>query len=164
MPGTANGLARPTFNFLDHLEAMAPGGSKTRTSSAHGMNTVKKQYKASGGPNATARQGKPYTQRSAEPAKSSSSTLKRKADDEDGTTTETVQRHIPSSLLNNPDEIDFPRGGGTNLTQVEVREAQLEGLREARDGDIGMDEEGDDDEEKTREARVRCLTVSLRII
>lgn len=46
---------------------------------------------------------------------------------------------IKSSLLNAPEEIDFPRGGGTGLTQVEVREAQLEGENEAME--LGLDQD-----------------------
>jgi rRNA biogenesis protein RRP5 len=37
-----------------------------------------------------------------------------------------------SILSSSKAEADFPRGGGTTLTQVEVKEARAEGLAEAR--------------------------------
>ena len=38
-----------------------------------------------------------------------------------------------SSLLSSKAEIDFPRGGGTVLTPVEVREAKAEGRAQEKD-------------------------------
>lgn len=116
------------------------GGGKTRTTSAHGPTSAKKPYKATDSKKPTG------SSRPAAAASSSSSSkpaaraapggLKRKADGEDkGTASTSVEekRPVVSSILNTPEEIDFPRGGGTNLTQVEVYEAQLEGEKEARD-------------------------------
>lgn len=104
---------------------------KTRTSSAHGPASAKSAYKAKSV--STPAGKKPYTSKPP-PPKSANTDLtstrpKRKADDED----EVKSKPAPvASLLNAPKEIDFPRGGGTNLTQVEVYEAQLEGDNEAR--------------------------------
>lgn len=137
------------LNLRPNLK-MAPRGSKTRTSAAHGVNAIKKQYKSSASPSAALRSAKSQAQHSAEPAKSSTTSLKRKAadDDEKAGGNVRLQVHAPSKLLNTPDEIDFPRGGGTNLTQVEVREAQLEGLREAQDDDIDMEDDSVSQEAK----------------
>lgn len=96
---------------------------KTRTSTAHGPTAAKKPYKAALPPKTAA---KPVSKPAAPPPK------KRKAD-EDPKPDEPDRPRVPSTILNLPEEVDFPRGGGTNLTQVEVREAQLEGEKEARD-------------------------------
>ncbi|GAA5925984.1 hypothetical protein JCM3775_005168 [Rhodotorula graminis] len=111
---------------------------KTRTSQAHGPATAKKPFKrdtATAKPassrSTTDRSG-PYKPRAdAAPAASASGSnrdpvdRKRKLDDEPD------KAVVRNSLLNAPEEIDFPRGGGSGLTQVEVREAQLEGEHEA---------------------------------
>lgn len=116
-----------------------PVNGKTRTSSSHAP--LKKLYKAS------ATEKKPYPSKSARPTTSAAaassakpaaatSGYKRKAEDDSSATTSNLVQEKPAvarSILNAPEEIDFPRGGGTNLTQVEVREAQLEGEKEARD-------------------------------
>ncbi|GAA5941768.1 Rrp5p [Sporobolomyces koalae] len=118
---------------------------KTRTSSAHGPTVAKKAFKHS----ATSA-AKPPARSGSKPAasadKSFTSDRKRKADDEAGG--EPEQPRVQSSLLNAPEEIDFPRGGGTGLTQVEVREAQIEGENEAMEQ--GLDEE----EAKKRDTEV----------
>lgn len=113
---------------------------KTRTSQAHGPATAKKPIKrdtATAKPpssrSTTDRSGPPYKPRGdAAPAASASGSnrdpvdRKRKLDDEPD------KAVVRNSLLNAPEEIDFPRGGGSGLTQVEVREAQLEGEQEAK--------------------------------
>jgi len=108
---------------------------KTRTSSAHGPASAKSAYKAN--PTATPAGKKPH---SAKPTatkpkhdadKSAAARPKRKADDDEDDKPKDKPAPV-ASLLNAPEEIDFPRGGGTNLTQVEVYEAQLEGDNEAR--------------------------------
>ncbi len=104
---------------------------KTRTSSAHGPASAKSAYKAK--TVSTPAGKKPYTSKPPPPKAaadaSGSSRPKRKADDDE----EERPKPAPvASLLNAPEEIDFPRGGGTSLTQVEVYEAQLEGDNEAR--------------------------------
>lgn len=123
-------FAPPTFSRM-------PVNGKTRTSSSHAP--LKKPYKAS------ATDKKPFPSKSARPttsaasassAKPATSGYKRKAEDDSSATASNLVQEKPavaSSILNAPEEIDFPRGGGTNLTQVEVREAQLEGEKEARD-------------------------------
>lgn len=110
---------------------------KTRTSSAHGPSSVKSAYKAK--TVSTPAGKKPYTpaSKSANSTKSSteSSSIprsKRKADDDAAPASAEEKPAVVKSLLNAPEEIDFPRGGGTTLTQVEVYEAQLEGDNEAR--------------------------------
>lgn len=111
-------------------------GGKTRTTSAHGPTAAKKSFKAP----TTSKPfpSKPRPSGAAPPSTSSSTPAgswgtKRKADEEKEE--EPEKRVVANSLLNAPEEIDFPRGGGTNLTQVEVYEAQLEGDKEARDED-----------------------------
>ena len=104
---------------------------KTRTSSAHGPAASKSAYKAK--TVSTPAGKKPYTSKPPPPKAaadaSASSRPKRKADDDEEPRAKPA---VVASLLNAPEEIDFPRGGGTNLTQVEVYEAQLEGDNEAR--------------------------------
>lgn len=129
-------------------------GGKTRTTSAHGPTAAKKPFKASTAatpkptrPTAAAStpvasKPKPTTSSSTSflkaptPATSSSSTPynhKRKLEDPLAPKPEEPEKRVVvNSILNAPEEIDFPRGGGTNLTQVEVREAQLEGRNEAQ--------------------------------
>ncbi|GAA6018426.1 hypothetical protein JCM11491_006993 [Sporobolomyces phaffii] len=120
---------------------------KTRTSSAHGPTAAKKPFKAAQASGSTL---KPRAHQSSAAAHSKgsgergSAERKRKAAPED----EPEAVVVKSSLLNAPEEIDFPRGGGTGLTQVEVREAQLEGENEALQ--VGLDE----DEEKKRDTEV----------
>ncbi|GAA5875823.1 hypothetical protein JCM1840_003525 [Sporobolomyces johnsonii] len=124
---------------------------KTRTSSAHGPAASKKPIKAppasslkrtsASAPSAS----KSRTASSASTAPAAAPERKRKAPED-----EPEKAVVKSSLLNAPEEIDFPRGGGTGLTQVEVREAQLEGENEARE----LDAAGNDDEERTRDTEV----------
>lgn len=120
--------------------AQLPGmPGKTRTSQAHGPAIAKKPFKRD---TATAKpassrntpdRSTPYKPRAdaAPGAQASGSNRdpverKRKLDDEP------EKAVVRNSLLNAPEEIDFPRGGGSGLTQVEVREAQLEGEHEAK--------------------------------
>lgn len=114
---------------------------KTRTTPAHGPQAAKKPFKAdktqlkSAAAGRTASDRKPASAArtgsgAAGPNRTSAGAggpadRKRKAEDEP------EKAVVKTSLLNAPEEIDFPRGGGTTLTQVEVREAQLEGAREA---------------------------------
>lgn len=114
---------------------------KTRTTPAHGPQAAKKPFKAdkaqlkssataAGRSAATDRKPFGAARGAAGPARTPGGTgasvdRKRKAEDEP------EKAVVKTSLLNAPEEIDFPRGGGTTLTQVEVREAQLEGAREA---------------------------------
>lgn len=144
---------------------MSQSTGKTRTSSAHAPVSSKKVYKSSSTSASTSKSAATTAAATAKGTKKSSSkptatttkprsafaavtssatvfTHKRKApaadEGEAGTGTnkeEPEKRHVMSTLLNAPEEIDFPRGGGTTLTQVEVREAQLEGEKEARDED-----------------------------
>lgn len=120
------------------------GGGKTRTTKAHGPTAAKKPYKA-----IATDTKKPFTHRSAQAAPTTTSSAakssytptgstgtKRKAEDDKSSVPQSQPAEKPAvvaSILNAPEEIDFPRGGGTNLTQVEVYEAQLEGEKEARD-------------------------------
>lgn len=110
---------------------------KTRTSSAHGPTSAKKPFKATNS-----------TSTSKPPPRSNSSTFKPRESNSAGGAVdrkrkapedEPEKQEVKSSLLNAPEEIDFPRGGGSGLTQVEVREAQLEGENEAM-------EEGNEDD------------------
>jgi rRNA biogenesis protein RRP5 len=129
-----------------------PSTGKTRTTTAHGPTASKKAFKAgptvkpkpsssSSAPTPTPREGKtvrtfPSATAAAafKPSTTTPSYGKRKADEGAAAGKEEPEKaRVPSTLLNTPEEIDFPRGGGTNLTQVEVREAQLEGEKEARD-------------------------------
>ncbi|GAA5904744.1 Rrp5p [Sporobolomyces salmoneus] len=117
---------------------------KTRTSSAHGPTTAKKPFKAT----ASSSTSKPpprfnKSRDSAAATGESHGDRKRKTPED-----EPEKVEVKSSLLNAPEEIDFPRGGGSGLTQVEVREAQLEGENEAME--LGLDEE----EEKKRDTEV----------
>lgn len=114
---------------------------KTRTNPAHGPQAAKKAFKADKTQLKSAAAGRTASDRKpAGAARTGSSAAgpnrtsagaggpadrKRKAEDEP------EKAVVKTSLLNAPEEIDFPRGGGTTLTQVEVREAQLEGAREA---------------------------------
>jgi len=110
---------------------------KTRTSSAHGPTTAKKPFKA---PSSSSTSKPPPRSNSSNykprdsTATGGSTDRKRKAPED-----EPEKVEVRSSLLNAPEEIDFPRGGGTGLTQVEVREAQLEGENEAME--LGGDDE-----------------------
>lgn len=107
---------------------------KTRTSTAHGPTAAKKPFKhdksAARTPHTASSNSRDGPARSAPSgaagAARGAADRKRKADDEP------EKAVVRSSLLNAPDEIDFPRGGGTALTQAEVREAQLEGENEAK--------------------------------
>jgi rRNA biogenesis protein RRP5 len=112
---------------------------KTRTTSAHGPTSAKKPFKqdkskqppsfnSTSAPSSSARTFKPRPDDGKTPAERYEE-RKRKAEEEP------EKAQVKSSLLNAPEEIDFPRGGGSGLTQVEVREAQLEGEKEARDED-----------------------------
>ncbi|GAA5868775.1 hypothetical protein JCM3774_003888 [Rhodotorula dairenensis] len=120
---------------------------KTRTTPAHGPQAAKKpfktdkaQLKSAAAGRSAAPDRKPFGTAAGGAARSSTGAAgsgrtpggagaaadrKRKAEDEP------EKAVVKTSLLNAPEEIDFPRGGGTTLTQVEVREAQLEGAREA---------------------------------
>lgn len=129
---------------------MAAFAGKTRTTTAHGPSSAKKAFKAapssaapsSGKPGAAGK--KPYVKSSGAPVVAGKPAFeketktqyeerkKRKAEED---AREPEKPKVTNSLLNAPEEIDFPRGGGTNLTQVEVREAQLEGEKEAMDED-----------------------------
>ncbi|GJN89500.1 hypothetical protein Rhopal_002487-T1 [Rhodotorula paludigena] len=107
---------------------------KTRTSTAHGPTAAKKPFKhdksAARTPHTASSKSRDGPARSAPSGAAGAARgavdRKRKADDEP------EKAVVRSSLLNAPDEIDFPRGGGTALTQAEVREAQLEGENEAK--------------------------------
>ncbi|GAA5947174.1 hypothetical protein JCM10213_001449 [Rhodosporidiobolus nylandii] len=108
---------------------------KTRTSAAHGPTAAKKPFKHDKGAKAAPstrgnRDGGDRKDRGkgAAPASGANDAAIKKRPRED----EPEKAVVRSSLLNAPEEIDFPRGGGTGLTQVEVREAQLEGEREAK--------------------------------
>ncbi|KAM0751109.1 hypothetical protein T439DRAFT_301042 [Meredithblackwellia eburnea MCA 4105] len=106
---------------------------KVRTTNAHGPTAAKKAVKA---PNSakptttTISTAKKLPTSISKPSQTPKGTQprKRKADEE-----EPEKPQVVNSLLNAPEEIDFPRGGGTTLTQIEVREAQLEGEKEAQD-------------------------------
>lgn len=107
---------------------------KTRTTQAHGPRAASKPFKApsaSQPPRRTA-----STTQSSKPAPAGGK--KRTREEREDEPEKAVVTQSSLSLLNQPDEIDFPRGGGTGLTQREVREAQLEGEAEAM-GD-GSDE------------------------
>ncbi|KAI5476893.1 hypothetical protein MNV49_007065 [Pseudohyphozyma bogoriensis] len=109
-------------------------GGKTRTSSAHGPSSAKKPYKASSAPTpSSGTTKKPYV-----PKTGPAPVTTKRAREED----EPEKAVVKSSLLSAPEEIDFVRGGGSGLTQVEVREAVLEGEKEAKDEE--------DEEEKER--------------
>lgn len=109
-------------------------GGKTRTSAAHGKNTLKKP---AFNPTTSFSSKDSLTKSQSRPSAStgtiagSITTTKRKAESSTNEGKDFERDTISSSILNTPDEIDFPRGGGTNLTQIEVREAQLEGEQEA---------------------------------
>jgi rRNA biogenesis protein RRP5 len=103
-------------------------GGKTRTTSAHAPISSKKAFKAPDNKKPLAAKPRPTT--SSASTSTPATGTKRKAEDDRPAAEKPA---VASSLLNAPEEIDFPRGGGTNLTQVEVREAQLEGEKEARD-------------------------------
>jgi rRNA biogenesis protein RRP5 len=114
--------------------AKAGGSGKTRATSAHGPSAAKKAYKAPSGPvkPSAATATKPTRPFAAVTSSATPFTHKRKAEEgSEKKVEEPEKRQVVSALLNTPEEIDFPRGGGTNLTQVEVREAQLEGEKEA---------------------------------
>ncbi|KAK4705134.1 rRNA biogenesis protein RRP5, partial [Phenoliferia sp. Uapishka_3] len=131
---------------------MAGFAGKTRTTSAHGPTAGKKAFKATTTPSkpssaAATAYKKPYVKT---PRPSGAPVVEGKPAFEKETKTQYEERKkrkaeedarepekpkVVNSVLNAPEEIDFPRGGGTNLTQVEVREAQLEGEREAMDED-----------------------------
>lgn len=128
------------------MSSAGKASAKTRTTAAHGPTQVKKVYKAS---TTTAKAGTTTTATTTARATAVATTTtatafshKRKAGHDaastatttnDDRTAEPDKRNVVSTLLNTPEEIDFPRGGGTNLTQVEVHEAQLEGEKEARE-------------------------------
>ncbi|GAA6057842.1 hypothetical protein JCM3770_000609 [Rhodotorula araucariae] len=115
-------------------------GPKTRTSHAHGPSTAKKPFKRDLASNPRPRTATaPAAAASASGSNRDPVDRKRKADDEPEKAT------VRNSLLNAPEEIDFPRGGGSGLTQVEVREAQLEGENEAK---------ADQDQERERDTEV----------
>ncbi|GAA5977756.1 hypothetical protein JCM11641_001399, partial [Rhodosporidiobolus odoratus] len=106
---------------------------KTRTSTSHGPAQNKKQFKHD--KRSTPSTSRPTTASSAKPTSHPTSAAtedapyrKRKATEDEP---DKVVLGAQSSLLNQPEEIDFPRGGGSQLTQKEVREAQLEGENEA---------------------------------
>ncbi|GAA5914525.1 hypothetical protein JCM6882_000408 [Rhodosporidiobolus microsporus] len=115
---------------------------KTRTSSAHGPTTGKKPFKHDKASKPAAAAGRSSSNNTA----SSLSSFKKSAPAsgsstrDDGADRKKRQREDEpdkavvgkTSLLNAPEEIDFPRGGGSGLTQAEVREAQLEGENEAK--------------------------------
>ncbi|SCZ99428.1 BZ3500_MvSof-1268-A1-R1_Chr7-2g09528 [Microbotryum saponariae] len=58
-----------------------------------------------------------------------------------------------TSLRTQPDEIDFVRGGGTHLTQVELKEAQLEGIHEAEQDTNHGDSMPDGKKDKSKSKR-----------
>ncbi|KDE07886.1 hypothetical protein MVLG_01797 [Microbotryum lychnidis-dioicae p1A1 Lamole] len=58
-----------------------------------------------------------------------------------------------TSLRIQPDEIDFVRGGGTHLTQVEVKEAQWEGINEAEQNTNHDDSMPDGKKDKSKSKR-----------
>ena len=133
---------------------MAAFAGKTRTTSAHGPAAAKKAFKAAPSSKAptskprpapsssSAPSKKPYVKSAGAPvvegkpafAKESKQEYearkKRKAEED---AREPEKPKVVNSLLNAPEEIDFPRGGGSGLTQVEVKEAMLEGQKEADD-------------------------------
>ncbi|KAM0789071.1 hypothetical protein ACM66B_003134 [Microbotryomycetes sp. NB124-2] len=101
---------------------------KTRTSASHGPTQVKRQSKHDG----AALDAK---SRGASSAKAATASHKRKTvpNDEAQSSLRSPESapSQPSRLLSAPEAIDFPRGGGTSLTQAEVREQQLAGRNEA---------------------------------
>ncbi|BGP31459.1 rRNA bioproteinsis protein rrp5 [Rhodotorula toruloides] len=117
---------------------------KTRTTQAHGPRAASKPLKApssSQPPRRTA-----STTQSSKPAPAGGK--KRTREEREDEPEKAVVTQSSLSLLNQPDEIDFPRGGGTGLTQREVREAQLEGEAEA------MGDGNDEDRERQKETEV----------
>ncbi|KAL8286763.1 hypothetical protein RQP46_004291 [Phenoliferia psychrophenolica] len=136
---------------------MAAFAGKTRTTSAHGPASAKKAFKAApssskpssakptpSSASASAPPKKPYVKSSGAPvvagkpafekeSKQEYEARKKRKAEEDAR--EPEKPKVTNSLLNAPEEIDFPRGGGTGLTQVEVYEAQLEGQKEAMEED-----------------------------
>ncbi|KAK4046291.1 rRNA biogenesis protein rrp5 [Microbotryomycetes sp. JL201] len=103
---------------------------KTRTSSSHGPTQAKRQAKHDGAALANAkstRSAKPSADKR-EPPRNSSHAQGSKRSADEVISTASAQ---PSRLLIAPEAIDFPRGGGTSLTQAEVREQQLAGRQEA---------------------------------
>ncbi|GAA6036062.1 hypothetical protein JCM8097_006594 [Rhodosporidiobolus ruineniae] len=108
---------------------------KTRTSSKHGPTSSKKNFKqdkhdhkhSAAAASSRSAKDKGVTTTGSGANTTASAERKRPREDEPDKAT------VRSTLLNAPEEIDFPRGGGTGLTQVEVREAQLEGEKEAKD-------------------------------
>ncbi|EGU12983.1 U3 snoRNP-associated protein Rrp5 [Rhodotorula toruloides ATCC 204091] len=117
---------------------------KTRTTQAHGPRAASRPFKApssSQPPRRTA-----STTQSSKPALAGGKKRTREGREDEPEKAVVTQSSL--SLLNQPDEIDFPRGGGTGLTQREVREAQLEGEAEA------MDDGNDEDRERQKETEV----------
>ncbi|GAA6020638.1 hypothetical protein JCM10207_007806 [Rhodosporidiobolus poonsookiae] len=118
---------------------------KTRTTAAHGPTAGKKPFKH----DKSASKQRPssnFTSRTSngdsKPTGANADALPRKRKAQEDEPDKAVVR---SSLLNAPEEIDFVRGGGTALTQAEVREAQLEGEQEAK---------AEEDAERTRDTEV----------
>ncbi|BGP47503.1 rRNA bioproteinsis protein rrp5 [Rhodotorula kratochvilovae] len=132
---------------------------KTRTSQAHGPQAAKKPFKRDPAANprtATAAAARGGAHAAASGSNRDPVDRKRKAEDEPEKAT------VRNSLLNAPEEIDFPRGGGSGLTQVEVREAQLEGENEAK---AAQDEERERDTEVIKDkgkAKRRKLERALK--
>ncbi|BGP24084.1 U3 snoRNP-associated protein Rrp5 [Rhodotorula toruloides] len=118
---------------------------KTRTTQSHGPRAASKPFKA-------ASSSHPPSRRTASTAASSKPApaggKKRTREEREDEPEKAVVTKSSLSLLNQPDEIDFPRGGGTGLTQREVKEAQLEGENEA------MDDADDEDRERQKETEV----------
>ncbi|KAK4057764.1 rRNA biogenesis protein rrp5 [Microbotryomycetes sp. JL221] len=107
-------------------------GGKTRTSSSHGPIQAKRQSKHDAAALVSKQATKSRSAPSSTSATTSGMTNKRRSMQDDGNTNEDkASTRASTRLLNAPDDIDFPRGGGTSLTQAEVREQQLAGQREA---------------------------------
>ncbi|GAA5841896.1 hypothetical protein JCM11251_005414 [Rhodosporidiobolus azoricus] len=107
---------------------------KTRTSSAHGPTTNKKPFKHDKAAKPAASTGRRTASSKGTPASGSNARddgaeRKKRAREDEPEKAVVAQA---TSLLNHPEEIDFVRGGGSGLTQAEVREAQLEGENEAK--------------------------------
>lgn len=102
---------------------------KTRTTSAHGPIKAKNNFKATTNFNprkpsatSTSTAGKPFKPTSTTATTDSPRGKKRPATEDEPAAVPTT-----ATLLSATEEIDFPRGGGTGLTQSEVKEARLEG-------------------------------------
>ncbi|SCV70668.1 BQ2448_3430 [Microbotryum intermedium] len=158
---------------------------KTRVAASHAPSTTRKAYKtdhgaartraptSSGAPSASAA-AKLASQHQSHSETAPSAGVKRKRERPGASasaaqqvgTSSTRSEPAPStttlttSLLTQPDEIDFVRGGGTNLTQVEVKEAQLEGIHDAEQ-DTNLDDSMPDGKKDKIKSKRRKLERAL---